>query len=98
MAVRHPVLRRPQLLLSQAPQVLFVVLTQKWGCRAEAWHTEGQLHVNQFCPLLCSDLLVFMLDRTVCFPFPDGPTAPVPATLTLLLAPTEVLTCFNNLQ
>lgn len=45
---------------SQAPQVLFVVLAQAWGCRAKAWHTEGQLHVNQFCPLLCSELLVLI--------------------------------------
>lgn len=58
-------------LLSEAPQVLFVVLAQAWGRRAEAWHTKGQLHVNQFCPLLCSDLLVFMLNQTVCFTFPD---------------------------
>lgn len=56
-------------LCSQAPQVLFVVLAQAWGCQAQVWHTEGQLHVNQSCPLLCSDLLVLMLDQTV-FYFP----------------------------
>lgn len=39
--------------------MLFVELAQAWGCQAKAWYTKGQLHVNQFCPLFCSDLLVF---------------------------------------
>lgn len=34
----------PRFLLSQAPQVLFVVLAPAWGCQAQAWHTGGQLH------------------------------------------------------
>lgn len=40
--------------------MLFVELAQAWGCQAKAWHTKGQLHVNQFCPLFCSDLLVLI--------------------------------------
>lgn len=41
---------------SQAPQVLFIVLVQAWGCQAKTWHTKGQLHVSQSCPFLCNHL------------------------------------------
>lgn len=85
---------RPRFILSEAPQVLFVVLAQVWGRQAKTWPTEGQLHVNKSCPHLRSDLLILMLHQPGCFTFPDhsspshtltSPLAPCKSSLVLVV-------------